>query len=121
MHGQKNPCKCLQSDIPGGGRKGCVASKNLDVQLGLILLTQLRSQFSPCEICYGHSGTVTGFCPSTSVSPCQYHSTNAPHSIFVYMLLLPERQRGKAWEPPKNQCCFGNRGALERKVLLLNL
>jgi hypothetical protein len=61
--------------------------------------------------------------------PCQYHSTNAPYSfihlpqtlynvslpvlqfplsvsfhqcsslIFIYMLLLPEGQRGEAWEP----------------------
>jgi hypothetical protein len=33
------------------------------------------------------------------------------------MLLLPEEQMGYAWEPSKKQCSFGNRGALDRKVL----
>jgi hypothetical protein len=43
-------------------------------------LIQVRSQSSPCEICGAQSGTVTGLSPSTSVLPCQYHSTNASHS-----------------------------------------
>jgi hypothetical protein len=35
------------------------------------------------------------------------------------MLLLPEGQTGEAWEPSKKPCCFGNRAALDRKVLSL--
>jgi hypothetical protein len=42
------------------------------------------------------------FPPSTAVSPCQYHSTTAPYSFFIYMLLLTEGQLGKAWERPKS-------------------
>jgi hypothetical protein len=41
---------------------------------------QVNVELSPCEICDGQSGTWIGFTPSTSFSPCQYHSTNIPCS-----------------------------------------
>ena len=41
---------------------------------------RVRSHVRPCEICGAQSDTGTGLSPSTSVFPCQYHSTNAPYS-----------------------------------------
>ena len=59
--------------------------------------SRLRSHVSPCEICDGQRVTVTGFFPSTSLFPCQYHSTNAPYPFIhlpptLYNVSLPVLQ-----------------------------
>jgi hypothetical protein len=38
---------------------------------------RFRSRVSACGICGVQSGTGTGSSPSTSVFPCQFHSTGA--------------------------------------------
>ena len=40
--------------------------------------TRVRSRVNPREIFIGQSGTGTGFFPSNSGLPCQFHSTGAP-------------------------------------------
>jgi hypothetical protein len=80
----------------------------------LTTVVRVQSHFRLCEICDGQSaiGTVSSedLCFPLSVSFHQCY-------IFIYMLLLPERQTNEVREPYKKQCSFGNWGALHRKLL----
>jgi hypothetical protein len=49
---------------------------------------RVRSLASPCEICGGQSGNWTGFSPSTSVLPCQFHSIGAPLIVEIGKKLI---------------------------------
>jgi hypothetical protein len=46
---------------------------------------RVQYQAIPCENGFGQSGTETGFSPSTSFFPCQYHSSNVHTHIRLHV------------------------------------
>jgi hypothetical protein len=68
--------------------------------LPLTAEAQIQSLVSPCEICDGQNGTGTGPpTPSTSVFPCQLHSTGAPlhgkmKKLIIFITELHNKPQG---------------------------
>ena len=61
---------------------------------------------------------VIRFSPPNIIPPApRIHRRRRRHRLRV---ALPERQTGEACEPSKEQCCFGNRGVLDRRVISLS-
>ena len=77
---------------------------------------QVWSCDNPHDIYGGQSGSGIGFSASTSAFPCQYKSTNAPHSPSSIRCFYQKHKWAKSGNFHK-QCSFINWEALVRNVL----
>jgi hypothetical protein len=65
-------------------KKGAVSWLKAVSRRPLTAETRVRARVNPCEICGGQSATGTGFSPSSSVFPCQYHPTIALQTHIIW-------------------------------------
>ena len=67
----------------------------------------VRPEFDPTSVhvkfVVDKKGTGTGLSPSTSVLPCQYHSTNAPYSSSSTCCSYRKDKRAKPRDLRKNE------------------
>jgi len=82
----------------------------------LTMEIRVRSHDIPYEICGGHSGTVTVYPPSTSLIPCQYHSTNAPY-LFSSECCYHQKRNRQNWGSYNQQRCFVIRREMDWKIM----
>jgi hypothetical protein len=89
------------------------------IQIIVVCLSPLSPEFDPRadHMRFVVEGHWDRFSPSSSVSslPLSFHQCCIV--IFINVVLLPEGKTGEGWKPSKTQCSFGNRGALDRRVL----
>jgi hypothetical protein len=67
------------SSNPGQGRAMAQAVSRRTITTE----SRVRARVNTCGICGGQSGTGTGFSPSSSVLPRQYHSTVVLHTHII--------------------------------------
>jgi len=84
----------------------------------LIMKARVRSQVSPCEICCTQSGNGAGFPPSTSFFPVSIIPAKPHNSLHLHVALTRRTNEGSLGTL-KKQCCFRNRGTLDRKLFSL--
>jgi len=72
------------------------------VGVGVGVVRCVRFRASQFEICGGQSGTERNFSPSTSIFPCQYHSTIAPLSSSYTCCCYKKDKRTKPGNLPKS-------------------
>jgi hypothetical protein len=84
----------------------------------IIAEAHIRSQANLCGICGGQSDTEIGFSASTSVVPCQYHSTSTPYLCAFTCCSYQKDERAKPGNLPKSNLFSDiGGGALDRKEL----
>ena len=80
-----------------------------EVRTGFVCIIQmhptLKPEFDPgdssCGICGGQSDIGKAFSPQYFRFPLSVSPHQRSKLIFIYMLLLPEGQKGEDWEPSK--------------------
>jgi len=89
--------------------------------MGLPDLLPRKSGFNPKSVhmIFGVDKVSQGQVVLQSVFPCHYHFTKAPYSYPSVYYSYQTDKEAKPGKLPKNQCCFGNRGALRMKYLFV--
>jgi hypothetical protein len=101
----KQPADCTHHPRPPILKSILILSSHLSramvqtVSRRLTAEARVRYRVGPCGNCDRQSGTGTGFPPSTSAFPCQFHSTGAPlhgktKKLIIFITRLHNKPQG---------------------------